>query len=97
MCLSLVNIGLIKSFCILLLLPSFASLKCLLSAFVRFTRHGGFIGGKLVALNHDSVNGDFHTVLQVHDIADVQVVDMDVCVFSFSLSIWARHSHLFTI
>ena len=97
MCLSLVNIGLVEAFGILLLLPCSASLKCLLSAFVRFTRHGSLIGGKLVALNHNSINGNFHTVFQVHDIADVQEIDMDIVVLGLSLLIWARHSHLFTI
>ena len=95
--LSLVNVLLVESFCILFLLPLSGSLKCLLSAFVRFTRHGSFIGGKLVALKHNSINGDFHTVFKVHDIADVQVIDVDIFVFGFASLIRARHSHLFTI
>ena len=95
--LSLVNLGLIKSFCILLLLPLFASLECLLSALIRLARHGGFIGRKLVALKHNSVYWDHHTILEVHDVSNVQVIDMDINVIGFSFVIWARHSHLFTI
>ena len=54
-----------------------ASVEGLLSALIRLTSHGSFVGGELVTREEDTIDGDQHTVTEVNDVTDVEEIDMD--------------------
>ena len=71
-----------------------ADLECLLSALIRFTSHGSFVGGQLVAADHQAIDGDDHTSDEMHDVADMQMVHMELLFTGNAIIIWPSYSNL---
>lgn len=54
-----------------------ASGKGLLVTGIGFTSHGGLVGRQLAGRDAESINRDVHTVSEVNDVANLQIVDVN--------------------
>ena len=71
-----------------------ASVNSLLSALVRLSSHGSLIRGELIAADDEAVDRDHHTILEVENVTNVQMVHMEVKHLRLRLIVESRDLHL---